>query len=399
MNDSEADINNRQVMSPLNYTSPSLTVWRFLHVEVDTMAPCPETGSEKNTVDGHITSIESDANGTVAEKVFLSVNLKTGLDPIDESLNFDTQGLMYGRFGDGGRITIGDTITNGLAGNGFTYVLRFDTWGGINLPALVHKQGQQDINGKVINWQGNIFKLANTTGTLNDVYIGGDFFITGVLMHIEQVDPINNSITVSAPANIPFVMHDDDNDNRSMAISLSEMDIVYPQVYYLPIYDNGGVPNVNNTIPFILNEDYDGGRLDPLAQQDSANNACDGFWIAYVSSAYQGMPTEDADCNQEVVTGGCNWSPNVSNEVVAAGGKAAWIFVESINDALAQGECNNCHLGRVVVHEIGHALGLGELNDDTIMSSKSFLPSGTGFADIHIHLLRSRVHSPPGIIK
>ena len=116
----------REIRLPGNYASDVLAVWRFLHVEVDSMAAPPTTGPEKNFVDGNLTGVVG--NGTVAQRVNLNVNLKTGLTPQDNSANLDSIPSDNGRFENGwikigsGGGTPGQTQTSALLGNGDDYV-------------------------------------------------------------------------------------------------------------------------------------------------------------------------------------------------------------------------------------------------------------------------------------
>ena len=122
---------------PTNCKTPMLTVWRRLHVEVDSMAAVP-AGS--NAAFGNIVAL-SGSPSTGATNAALDVNLVTGLTPTDNSLNLDTGG--NGRF-ENGSILIGSPgnqkQTSGLLGNGATYV-RMPTGG--FLQYSLHDYGNQ----------------------------------------------------------------------------------------------------------------------------------------------------------------------------------------------------------------------------------------------------------------
>jgi len=111
---------------PSNNQTEMLTVWRRLHVEVDSMAAVTN-----NFVSGNITAISG--NGTVATNLTLGTNLNTGLSPADASSNL-TSSANLGWF-ENGTIMIG---TNGpqtnVTGNGDTFVIKTS---GFNIPARI----------------------------------------------------------------------------------------------------------------------------------------------------------------------------------------------------------------------------------------------------------------------
>jgi hypothetical protein len=125
---------------PANYTTPMLTVWRRLHVEVDSMESVPVLA---NTVMGSITQIFG-TQAAGATQAVLSVNLVNGLAPTDNSNNLDSNPPRNGRF-ENGTALIGQSlnlaVTQGLLGNGARFV-RMPNGGAFDIPfTIVNSNG------------------------------------------------------------------------------------------------------------------------------------------------------------------------------------------------------------------------------------------------------------------
>ena len=205
------EIAKREVRFSEKYASEVVVVWRFLHVEVDSMGAPPETGGEANVVRGVLRGVSGD--GSVAQRVYLNVDLRNDL--WDGSLNLDSSPAGNGRF-EKGWIKIGEGSvqreTRDLVGNGDRYV-RKD--GGIDIPAKVTKEGERDVSGKVVEWDGQKeFRLVVTSGTLSTNYNGGMLNVAGVSVGIATVVSGSNIVRVVSVPSIPFILHDDDDDRR-----------------------------------------------------------------------------------------------------------------------------------------------------------------------------------------
>src|SRR5439155_23645948 len=186
--------------TPKAKASPMLTVWRRVHVEVDSMGIVPSTGPQKNSVSGNIISING--TSTIATVVTLDQNLTDG------SAKLDDQPPGNGRF-ENGTIRIGTTgnvtETADLQGNGTLYVQK-NTGNGIVIPCTVSKQGETDVTGNVISLLSNVVKIGVTGGTLTTNFVGGTITIGGVSMTITAVNDTDSSVTVAALADIPIVL-------------------------------------------------------------------------------------------------------------------------------------------------------------------------------------------------
>ena len=348
-------VSEQEIRRAANYASYVLTVWRFLHVEVDSMTAPPLTGAEKNTADGYITAIAG--NGTVAQQVTLSVNLKTWFTPQDNSANL-TVGTGNGRFENGwikigsGSGTPGETQTSSLLGNGDNYVRKVV---GIDVPALVSKTGQSDVSGKVIAWSGTTFTLSVSSGTLSTNFNGGSLNVAGVSASVSAVSTNGGiyMVTVATLPAIPFVLHDDDNDAGlpgTIALSnLQEADTPSANrtapLFIRPIYDGGGAMMYNQTnTAFVRNTE----SSSAYSWGSRANNS-PRFWVVYFLASFQDSYltlTKDFDSDGE----GGTWA-SANNSPMGAG---VLFYLESFRD----GSLASDWISRVSVHELGHNFGL-----------------------------------------
>jgi hypothetical protein len=182
---------------PAANVSGLLTVWRRLHVEVDSMAAVTN-----NQVTGSITAISG--NATAATNLALSVNLRTGLTPPDNSPNLSA-GTGNGRF-ENGWIRVGAVAAqSGVNGNGDTFV---SNAGGFSLPAEIVFGGNTVNAGQAVSLAGSVFGVSAGLGAVN--YAGGTLRVAGTTFTITANSASN--VTVSGTPVLPFVLHDDDND-------------------------------------------------------------------------------------------------------------------------------------------------------------------------------------------
>ncbi|MBR3085303.1 MAG: tetratricopeptide repeat protein [Kiritimatiellae bacterium] len=356
---------DKEIRFPLQYASPVLTVWRLLHIEVDSMAAPPSSGTEKNFVEGNLTSVAS--FGTVAERVGIDINLRTGLTPPDNSANM-TAGTRNGRFENGwikigsGSGTPGQTMTSGLDGNGDDFVERL---AGIDIPVVVTKTGQPDITGKVWEWNGNRFVLCSLSANLSSSYNGGTLNVAGVSSAIATIAS-PNIVNVTSVPTIPFVLHDDDDDTvlpSSIALdNLMESDLPTENrmatLFIRPSHDGGGnLSNNQNNVPFVRNTE----RSDVYRWQSHSNNMR-RFWVAYFLAAFQdSKSTNQTDFDPNSETGA--WA-SANNEPLLSG---VLFYQESQRD----GNLSRQWKSRISVHELGHNFGLhdryGSIKNDGIM--------------------------------
>ena len=394
---------DQEIRGADKYASDVLTIWRFLHVEVDSMSAPPATGAEKNTVDGTLTAITG--NGTVAQRAFLSINLNTGLTPQDPSANLS--GTGNGRFENGwikigsGTGTPGETQTIGLLGNGDDYA-RKD--GGVDIPVLVSKTGQSDISGSVIAWSSILFSINVSSGTLTTNYNGGTLNVAGVTTTISSVSTNGgvNTITVTAAPAIPFVLHDDDSDivlPRSPSVGAEACGIFAPAYVYSLASGGGSYTNNSLNVPFIRNVNLAsiGQVMSSSNALQSSSNRLSRFWCGYAVYAFQfsvipeqvgpigtgNPPRGDSDPNTEAMIPG-----------LSATGSGAIFFIEPLREVAALGSEQ-----RLLVHEVAHQFGVldsyisGSSPPDCVMGNGMYSPGAIFYPDA-LSVIRSRVSSP-----
>lgn len=339
----------KDVRTAGQYCTRTLTVWRFLHVERDSMGPPPtgEADAERNFTNGQVTGL-SGAGGLVTEVT------------VDQDLN-DQSPMPNGRF-ENGRITIGsaDSGVGGLTSNTASSVALAQ---GLSLPFTI--AGLDDTtqpptwvdgpSGSVAGLNGQTFTLA-TAGVLSPQHIGLDFTVAGLPpMIIAGVNDQDKTLTV-AQVLLPFRLVDDDSQTMP-----SLPDTTYLATAFAPAYvhaladppDGGGNPNNNeDTVPFRRNS-YDSGL--PGAAQSDANRR-DSFWVAYILGAFQPSLLSnrgDNDPNSEMGLGAaCTeiWQTHFW--------PTAAVFNEDLRDERAEGRV--FFDGQIVAHEIGHEFGLDD---------------------------------------
>lgn len=364
----------REILFPAKYASRTLTVWRFMHVEQDSMTATPavgDAGGQSNTIDRVIASIAG--NGAVAQTVTMTTNIVVaqqtgsgGAGFTDTSRRLDAGG-GNGRY-ENGSVTIGTTrtVTDPITGNGINFVQQN---AGITIPFTVSAAGQANATGTVIALAATTLTLRVTGGALVAAHNGGTISVAGVDMNITGVNVAASQVTVAAVNPVHVLIHDDDADaglarnplTDFMAASDNRLQNLYADAYIRPIYDGGGnAANDTQTVPFFLNCISPNGS----AWGSNANNA-DRFWVVYILSAWQdsgedlGAPAgsvamrNDGDPNNEGITGG----------ITSAARGAAYVFVEGIRERIATagglrpGQNGDLER-RILVHEVGHHLGL-----------------------------------------
>lgn len=181
---------------------------------------------------------------------------------------------------------------------------------------------------------------------------------------------------------------------------------VFAPAYIRPIFDGGGnAANNSSSIPFVLNVPKTQSLSGEIAQidgaRDSKNSESDDFWVVYVQLGYQydidycwdpPDATTGAAGGITVLFGITNTAS--SRESVPRGGNGSIIFLEAIRDVLG----TLLDDGQDVPHEVGHQFGLA---GDTKVNSggvdygiMSYGSSNLTFVPQHVNVLRWRVKSP-----
>jgi hypothetical protein len=438
-----ADQNAGNIQQELLYTTHILTVWRILHIENESMlnynwqyntSNVPQMNTQQRI------SLIKDFASLNVPQVGSSVDELILQSPIsDGSSDLTTGG--NGRFENGSMIIglndiysmatplpnsiiIGGQGGNTITGNGTTFV-RFQTpqsisglWGEMTSPVggVAFNVVEITKNGMEFIWEITGFVLP--TGMILTNFIGEQVKIGGGLfIEITDANDVASTITTDK-MRIPFILRDDDRlptDNiLPHTQDLAALTIAFEQAYILPQNDGGGnIGNNANNLPFIENI-YLSTQVIPLinAQRASYINETPHFWVAYVTSTWQGNNTQDADANQEATPWGGtfpsdNLSPNNHISELSIGGDISYINRELVFDQPAL-----LNESQICAHEVGHqfgltheAVGMVTLPESPIVgvmgSGDSWVLGNNGmlfplhlFIPRHLNLIRSRVNSP-----
>ena len=374
--------------------TPMLTVWRRMHVEVDSMS-----GVTGNTLTGNIT-------GYAQNKLTVDTNLNNG------SRNLDSNPPGNGRF-ENGYITAANAMVVAVQANGVHHVDSANGFAPIAQAqmAFTAVNGQANTAGNSMgfapagaNWTFSVQVPHANPATAWAALVGGTMSIAaGPAMTITAVQdtgtvPQNPApgvqqfdtaqITVSNLA-IPFSLVDDDQAVMPTLPDTSFLATAYGDAYIFPLIDGGQgcatnatnacATNANNKtiVAFQLNNVTNNGNTILAAMTvpnglESDANRADNFWVTYVLSAYQaasdptqnsGFPASPRDDGDPDDTDQAN--QNAQNPQSPLGGvtdqlngKGSLVFVETVRDQDHMYGYAVPSMPRVVAHEIGHQCGL-----------------------------------------
>ena len=341
--------------------SPMLTVWRRLHIEVDSMGKVVG-----NQITGTILSVSRLVSTVVPKPKFPSPPRFTlTLDKVVEEKRYDNgQGTLFS--------------------NGVAYSV---TGAGGNTVLLVGSAPAA----------GSTFTLVD-----DDDYNFNDQ--SGPLDGDEGEDIANEVIDVNEIIPKAFsLMQPNDNPGEN----------IFAPAYIRPVYDGGGsLANDKPNEPFLANIPVGGTRGGSTVEarmmaQNSKGNENDAFWVVYIQFCYQGPVTLDFDVNEEEGGGllGVTDSEPLTDTTdsvidsggVKRGGEGSLIFLEVIKDAFLISPGFNTFVDkRTVPHEVGHQFGLQGDNPQPfiggIMSTSGIAPFD--FIPQHLNILRWRRQSP-----
>lgn len=393
---------DREVRQADKYTSDVLTVWRFLHVERDSMAALPAGANE---ITGTINAIVG--TGTALTEVTSTTSFADGSPDLDSG----TPG--NGRFENGTLIIGADATRRTIApitGNGTNRLVFPAT----SIAGLSFDAADTDIFSPTDHNVGTITNVTQSgtsfVWTLNTTsegeadwneFVGGKLTVAGGgQMNITAVNKAAGTMTTSS-MNIPFTVTDDDTATLPSLPDIGLMVEKFKPAYILPVFDGGGNPAYDrmNIIPSTNIDSTSHAALDAEFNKTGAFES-EGwrkpeYWVAYILQGYQGIETADYDPD-----GPAEWGPHGVNGGGTSGRRGAILFAESLADYVQQLSLSTgdaAVLGRrTVVHEIGHQFGLmdgtGGIYDYgdiyNLMIDPVFLPS-------HLDLLRSK--NSPGL--
>jgi sugar lactone lactonase YvrE len=375
--------------------SKMLTVWRYLHVEVDSMSapPASDTDPERNFIKGNIIGIESSqlaGQGRVATKLILEpmspplVNgLRDGSPDLDGKANPNFAkgevSMGKGRF-ENGTITVGtNSPITSLDGNGQFFVQK-ET--GLNIAfSLADDNNQNMISGSITELDSKKKEFTLNQDLKGDAkgYAGGKLTVAGMTFTVAKVN--GSKAEVVEDNKLPFMLVDDDkkqppflqkpttgeNGDITGFLLMQNSDDqnlnLYAAAYIQPVYDLSSDTNVKFSRNFVDDQT----DFDQLVKGQTFSSTPD-FFVVYIQGAFQGpafLPLPDGnigdgDPNSEGsggnVLGVGRTLTNLEQGTLKGG---SLIFRESILElTLIKKLSEFLCLDFTVIHETGHQWGL-----------------------------------------
>ena len=334
--------------------TPMLTVWRRLHVEVDSMGLV-----EGNRVTGNIVSMVGSGSVIGPCNPKCPAPNQKHMVTIDKSVESNRYNNSQGK------MTIGNVIYN------------VDSAGGNTVTILT---------------PGGVRPVGSTYTLVDD----DDYNFSDVNNPLDG----DEGEDITEMAGVTFsLMQPNDNPEQN----------VYAAAYIRPVYDGGGsLANNRSNELFFANIPVEGTRGGPAVSaqmaQNSTNNENDAFWVVYVQLCYQGPLNLDLDLNDEPGLLGVTDSEPITDTTdavtssagVKRGGEGSLIFLEVVKDIFLVNPGSFAFVDiRTVPHEVGHQFGLQ--GDSAvpflgIMSTSGIAPNA--FTNEHLNILRWRIRSP-----
>lgn len=404
------------------FLSPVLTVWRLLHLEIDSMEDYMWEENQKsgfftdfvgvgNDLDQIKSLVDNNGNALIIDNVSCNLDNDPNINPCIGFYETDN-----GRF-EKGRIIFGnDSPPTPPPGWSFNQLIfEGDDANDVNSPVLGNGDARiQFINDGFVadvSLAGLWCELTDPSGTNTALAILGNITrsSTGMSFNIEfsNLHPSSTTLSnfiggtisigggdpksiiassstisevVSYDLHIPFIIRDDDtppSSTNGLPHGANELDLTitieaFKEVYVLPIIDGGGNLNNNNSdIPFVANyplnnnnnaqENYWSSINNHRASDDNERNS---FWVAAIVSAWQAEEDKDADPQGEsTVYGFVNeFDVVLNNFYIAKGYDSELIFRELFEDCppLLCSPLTPFEIpkGRIIAHEMGHQFGL-----------------------------------------
>lgn len=401
------DSNAASVMSPL------LTVWRYAHVEVDSMpdppsdtAPGADTDPERNFIKGTIMQITNRGDRLTLAP---DQNVATlTLDDGSKNLSGNGQQRGDGRF-QNGTITIGQLVGairgNGINRDGTEFV---DMQQAIRIPFSLTNGTQPQITGVIreLDATTRVITLDTSLGGNARNYIGGTLIITGMTFTVSQAS--GSRVTIMETPSLRFLLTDDDQASTPFLVSPmpaqtnldgTAFELMQPSTdskknlfalaYIQPVYLGGGTTSPDFKRNMTGAADFHQIRNAEDFQSDL------NFWVLYLQGAFQERPTADVDpdfTTEGAALGVTDDDPPASS--VNLHGSA--IFSETIRDfERKQNLATDLCLKLTTIHESGHQFGLPDIPASSTIDGgimKQGCPKGSlKFIPDHQKIIRMRL--------
>lgn len=279
---------DKEIREPAHYASDVLTVWRFLHVEVDSMGAV--TGNE---VSGEIVDM-TPKDSAIANKLFVNNNLDDGSKNLSD-VPIPPIPKEYGRF-ENGILTIPTRLgTLNIQGNGADFVQGAAVLNmvPVSFSAIDNDWfGNSTMLGTIthITHNGTHWVLMLNITNANPAVVDWPDFVGGTIsaaggsnVGIVATSAVTSSVEVRE-LHIPYTLKDDDTLIGDVPDpDVTGIAVTYAPVYIVPLFDTG-----KNTpaAPFVVNSHGVGQRFQIEANRGApkSEHRC---WVVSALGAYQ----------------------------------------------------------------------------------------------------------------
>ncbi|MCP4697350.1 MAG: hypothetical protein GY862_10935, partial [Gammaproteobacteria bacterium] len=392
----------REIRKPRHYAGDVLTVWRFMHVEIDSMEKPPAdvhylTGNIRNfssvskratnAVEAELTDIRWHLDERYIGRLYKYILKPAEYDlgkhewVEDKSCNLDDGKEGKGRF-QNGELTAGpgtptEKTIRPLIGNS-KYRVMFAR--NSLLPQIFKLETRRkNKNDPVDTLDGTVTEIIQKdnagrdflyeTDKIVDIkFNGGKIQVSGGTMADISVKQ-NSKGGIAEQLSIPFKLKDDDlpddagfslpraaNTSLMQDSDLSVLNLWAP-AYIRPVFDGGGNSlNNNMDIDFKMNIDDQIADLDVNTLIDNSRGSAGAenknFWVVYIQSAYE--PDIDSDGDPD--------NDKIGVTLGITGEDGSFLFLETIRDKAVIDGLGGMKAQRlfaqITVHEVGHQFHL-----------------------------------------
>jgi hypothetical protein len=391
--------------------SELLTVWRTLHVELDSMdlAPTSAAASERNFVDGSITAIGDVKHiqgvGRRPTRVVLMPEATTpplGLSDRSKDLSGTGDAFGFGRF-EGGVLQVGVGVNvERLDGNSSDFVQKL---GGMTIPfKLVDASGGNALTGIILEWDSQVREFTLSTAVGRPIYEGGRITVAGVTWIVRIASGPN--VAVLDDLILPFHLFDDDDAVTPFTISTGLLQPSddsatnpYAQAYVRPSSDVASPKQApfNRNVSSPPGPDETREEKEQLALGRDSLVSMPGYWVMYAQGAFQADEAEDLDPASEIGSP-AGQTVFIPGNPSASDGYGSLIYLETIRDSVRK---NTSQVDRVaeecveatLPHEFGHQFGLDDWRPsepDSLMGPGGCLLAPHYFVGPQLSVIRSK---------